>query len=267
MISAQIESFEIKNVQFVLDYTGGGRKRRWCVLLFFMDEVIVKKSLVALFLLISAFVFYFFFRQQEKTEVPVGGPVQKIVLGAYAGAYGFLPYIAQEFGFFKKNGVEVDFQEYPLGLEATNALLHNKVDIATAADFVVTSHAWNHPDLRILATIAKSNTNEILALRDKGILTPSDLKGKRIGVTFKTKGEFFLGRFLIYNQLSLGDVNLINMSPHEITEALIKGDIDAASIWEPYLDNIKNNYPRTLSAGKARPIRIFIIFSLLGRLG
>lgn len=34
------------------------------------------------------------------------GPVEKLTLAAYAGSYGFLPFIAQEKGFSKKTGLK-----------------------------------------------------------------------------------------------------------------------------------------------------------------
>lgn len=185
---------------------------------------------VILAITVIAFAIFFVWNSQRQ-HLPK--TTEKITLAVYAGAYGFLPYIAEEFGFFEKNGVEVVFKEYNLGLEAAQALLRGEADIATAADFVLVSYYSDNPDLRTLASIAQSNTDEILARRDRGIRVPKDIKGKKIGVTPKTKGEFFLGRFLTYNGLVLQDVQTVPLSPKEIVEAISSGSIDAASVWEP----------------------------------
>ena len=46
--------------------------------------------------------------------------------------------------------------------------------------------------LSILATIARADISQLIARRDRGIVTTSDLKGRRIGVTRTSVGEFLL---------------------------------------------------------------------------
>lgn len=169
----------------------------------------------------------------------IAGPVEKITLAAYAGSYGFLPFIAQERGFFKDNGLDVTIKEYDFGLKAADALVAGKADIATAADFVLTSYSFDHPDLRALATIAVSLTDEIIVRKDSGIEKPQDLKGKKIGVAPKTKAEFFLAQYLAFSRVAYKDVHVVHLEPAQIVEALSKGEIDAASVWEPFVTNIR----------------------------
>jgi NitT/TauT family transport system substrate-binding protein len=72
-----------------------------------------------------------------------------------------------------------------------------------------------------------------LGRRDKGIESVEDLRGKQIGVTRKSAGEFFLGSFLIFNGLSLEDIKIVDLNPGEIVQAVLAGEIDAALTWEP----------------------------------
>lgn len=167
------------------------------------------------------------------------GPAEKINLAAYAGSYGFLPFIAQEKGFFKENGLDVTINEYDFGLKAVDALVEGKADIATAADFVLTSYSFDHPDLKALATIAISLTDEIIARKDRGIEKPQELKAKRIGVPPKTKAEFFLSKYLAFNRISYKDVHVVHLEPAQIVQAICKGTIDAASVWEPFVTHIR----------------------------
>lgn len=166
------------------------------------------------------------------------GPPAKITLAAYAGSYGFLPFIAQELGLFKENGIDCTIHEYDYGLKAADALIDGKADIATAADFVLTSYGFDHDDLRTIGSIARSRTDEIVFRTDHGIADPKDLKGREVGVTPNTKGEFFLARFLILNGMDSRDVVIVPLEPGRIVEALAQGTIDAASIWEPFVSDI-----------------------------
>jgi NitT/TauT family transport system substrate-binding protein len=58
-------------------------------------------------------------------------------------------------------------------------------------------------------------------------------------VTKKSGAEFLLGVFLIFNALSYEDVELVDLKPPEIVEAISNGDIDSTFTWDPYLYNIK----------------------------
>jgi len=50
--------------------------------------------------------------------------------------------------------------------------------------------------ISIIATIQTSNRNNaIIARKDRGILTPQDLRGRKIATTFGTIAEFFMDAF------------------------------------------------------------------------
>jgi len=180
----------------------------------------------------------YFWLSQEKPE-KYTGPVEKITLAAYAGETGALVYVAEDQGFFKENGLEVTIKDYESGKAAADALIVGEADIATSADFVFVSSSFDHADLRVFATVATAEVKELVARKDKGITTIDDLIGKKIGVTKKSGGEFALGRFLIFNLLSYEDVELADLKPNEIVEAVLNGDIDAGFTWDPNVYNIK----------------------------
>jgi NitT/TauT family transport system substrate-binding protein len=167
------------------------------------------------------------------------GPVEKITLAAYAGDTGALVYIAEDRGYFEKNGLEVTIKDYGSGKAAADALIDGEADISTSAGFVFVSNSFNYADLRVLGTVATEEVKELVARKDRGIAAIDDLIGKKIGVTKKSGAEFSLGTFLIFNGLSLQDVELVDLRPSEIVEAISNGDIDAAFTWDPNVYNIK----------------------------
>ena len=161
------------------------------------------------------------------------GPVEKITIAAYAGDTAALVWLAQENAYFAENGLEVTVKPYEAGKLAADALLAGEADISTSADFVLVRNSFNHSDLRVLGTVATAEITYLVARKDRDIERPADLRGKRVGVTRKSVGEFFLGTFLIFNGLSIKDVNVVDLKPSGIVEAISAGEIDAGLTWEP----------------------------------
>lgn len=204
--------------------------------------------------------------KKAKTPPTYSGPVEKITLAAYAGSYGFIPFVAEGKGFFKENGLDVTINEYDFGLKALDALIEGKADIATAADFVLVSYGFEHADLRTIGSIARSLTDEIIARRDHGIEKSVDLKGRKIGVAPKTKAEYFLARFLIFNGIDYNDIKVVHLSPSRIVEAISAGEIDAASVWEPFVSEIKKQLGSNTISWPAQSDQAFY-YLLIGRDG
>lgn len=159
--------------------------------------------------------------------------VESIKIGTHASALPSLIFVANEKGFFEEKDVKVRLQYYTNGRDAVLALLKGKVEVATAAEFVVSDLIVQHPELRILTAIAAADTMKIVARKDLGITSIHDLRGKRIGVSLGTQCEFFLSRTLSLNGVSVKDVTLEDLSLDSQSAALERGEIDAALIWEP----------------------------------
>ena len=177
---------------------------------------------------------------QEKHE-KYTGPIEKITLAAYAGDTGALVYVAEDQGYFDENGLEVAIKDYESGKAAAEAMIAGEADIATSADFVFVSNSFDYADLRVLGTVATAEVKELVTRKDKGITTTADLIGKKIGVTRKSGGEFLLGTFLTFNGISIQDVELVDLKPSGIVEAILNGDIDAAFTWDPNVYYIKED--------------------------
>lgn len=161
-------------------------------------------------------------------------PAEKIVI-ANIGEYSIFNLIAEKNGYFRENNLEAKIIEYPSGPSAVADLLAGKVDFAVAADFVGVRNIFANDNIRIVAEVSKHEDFRFVARKDAGISSPSHLKGKKIGVTKKGVGEFFLGRFLAFNDLYLSDVQIIDLPPAEIVGQLKSGRIDAAVVFNPYV--------------------------------
>ena len=158
-------------------------------------------------------------------------PVEKITIGVSDAVpeLSALLYIAAKNKYFEDAGLDAVLKKELNGLVAQKEVLDGKIDVATTPAFAIVSDGFEHNNFRILASIGRGDIIEIIGRRDKNITKPADLKGKRVGFTPKSTAEFFLGRFLSLNNLTLADITPVPMAFDKIPAALESGDIDAAA--------------------------------------
>lgn len=164
------------------------------------------------------------------------GPPETIIFAYTVLPDAALAHVAQTKGYFQQERLDVTTQVHLIGKSALQSVLDGKADFATVAETPVMFAIMKGEKISIIATINTSNRNmAILARKDKGILLPHDLKGKKIATTFGTIGEFFIDTFAAMNGLSRKQMNVINMPPEALQDALAKGEVDAISTWNPIL--------------------------------
>jgi ABC-type nitrate/sulfonate/bicarbonate transport system substrate-binding protein len=183
----------------------------------------------------------YFWLKQRKPEINTGRPIEKVTIGVGTAPLSLLIWIAENEGYFAKNGLDAEIIEFPSGKAAVGALIEGKVDLATITEFGFTSKSFNEKDIRVVASIAVANINSLIARKDKGIKKISDLKGKRIVTVSGTEADFFLGTFLIFNDIFIDDVEIIYKKASDIVQIVSNGEADAAMIWEPNVYKIKTN--------------------------
>ena len=169
---------------------------------------------------------------RPKEELESQGSLLKVSLALVPYSYSGLIAIADVKGFFKECGLEVSAKEYPSGLAAVEALIRGDAQLATGADIVMATKIFDDPSLRVVASIGSSGANEIVARKDRDIHKPSDLKGKKIGFSPGTTSEYYLDAFLLANTIPMTEVNPVNIPPARITEAIVRGEVDAISSWD-----------------------------------
>jgi ABC-type nitrate/sulfonate/bicarbonate transport system substrate-binding protein len=94
----------------------------------------------------------------------------------------------------------------------------------------------DNPKVRLLFTLTEG-LYRIVAKRSSGITTLADLKGKRIVVPRSTSANYYLVAMLRSAGLQESDVTLVNAPATAMAAALVKGDADAISMWEPESQN------------------------------
>ena len=166
-------------------------------------------------------------------------PTIKLRLGVFPGEMSAPVAVAGEKGFFRSNGLEATVTRYDSGASAVKALLAGELDVATAADYVFARGCFTGPDLRLLASIGRYDTNWFITKRQSGISKTADLGGRSVGTPQGTVAEYLLGSSLTREGLALHDVRVVYLAPGELQEALRSGSVDAVVVSDPYAYDIK----------------------------
>ena len=198
-----------------------------------------KSTIFAIFILVLAIVGISIISQQKGN---FSGSVEEITLGAPALETNALVYVAEDQGYFKKNGLNVTLKKYDSGGAAVPGLLKNETDLALASEFVVVNTIFKKGEVRTLGSIDKFENMFVVARKDRGIEKITDLRNRTIGVPEGTIADFYLGRYLNLHNMKLSDVTFVNIRPDHSAEALAAGNVDAVVTWHPYLDRISDRY-------------------------
>jgi len=145
-----------------------------------------------------------------------------------------LIHLASARGCFHDRGLEVALLPQSYGKAALAELLRGHADLAVAADVPVVVEVLKGAALSIVASVANaSNELGVLGRTDHGIRTPVDLRGRKVGVTLGTSGEYFLWAFLVRNRIPPQSLQLIDLPPSRLVDALRSGAVDAIAAWQP----------------------------------
>ena len=180
-------------------------------------------------------------------------------------------YVAAARGIFKKYGLNVDLERVKSGTEAIAFLTQGSIDVGGIA--IVTSlwNAWNRGmDIRIIAPGAlepyhNSPTKLVVrkALKDSGkVKTIADLKGMRVAVAGGpgSGGEYLLAKALERANLTIRDVEAINLGNADMPPAFDNGSIDAAILGSPYADQVIESGHGVELAGDLTPGLMTVAF-------
>lgn len=149
--------------------------------------------------------------------------------------------VADHEGLFARHGLDVVVEYNPSGKHNLKKLRAGDTDFALMAltplvlDRLADTTPGEVDDPVILASLVHSiRFNQVVARADSGIETPTDLRGRRIGLHKGTKSEFVWWVFRQYHGLEANVAEVLDLPVARVSDALLSGDIDAAVIWEPW---------------------------------
>jgi len=149
--------------------------------------------------------------------------------------------IAADKGYFKEAGLDVDIKVVLNSSDRIAALTAGSIAWSNLGRVAVISEmARANKAFYYFANIDDSPGIEGCWARP-GINSFADLKGKKVAAN--TSAEITFNGLLAVHGMTIKDVTYLNLSPTEMAGALSKGDIDAACVWEPLLDGVKQAAP------------------------
>lgn len=177
----------------------------------------------------------FWFSQRQ--AVMYSGPIEKLTLSAENNLLPALVWIAEKQDYFHERGLDITIKEVDSCEVAFASMLQNSdSDVVTVDQTPIVTQSFDRNDFAIISGLAHSdNSLKVLGRRDRGINSPSDLSGKKIGITKGDTGEYFFSLFLETVGLNLSEVESIDIETEELSSALLDGKVDAIVAWESHL--------------------------------
>lgn len=193
----------------------------------------MKKSLVWLQILVMMFLALGLFGcSGEPTQ-----ELQKFNLGYLATPGQALYFVAQEKGYFREEGLDVELFLFSNSGEGTNAILSGKLDAGAFGTSSLTFISQG-AELTIIGG-QQSEGHGIIALPEKGeeLKNLEDFKGKTIATVRLATGDVLLRGALKEAGIDWEKEVTINEldSPAAVLEAVKKGSVDAGVVWTPYI--------------------------------
>ena len=157
-------------------------------------------------------------------------------------------YVAYHNGYFREEGLDLTLKFNPGGWMSLKNLFEGDADIINVAELPIVYSCFDKKkytnfergDFYIIGDMIYSqDIQQVVARKDKGIHSAADLKGKRIGVFRGTTLDFFIDAFLTDNRIKHSEVEIVDMDVFKMTDAIVKGDLDAIFTWQPHVLNAK----------------------------
>jgi NitT/TauT family transport system substrate-binding protein len=177
-----------------------------------------------------------------------GGDAKTKVNFGYIGDYNgtSLLAVAEDQKLWDKHGIDVSTKVFTNGPLQITALGAGDLDFGYIGPGAVWLPASGKA--KIVALNSLGNADRVIA--QAGITDLSQLKGKKVGVPEGTSGDMILTLALTKAGLTAKDIQRVPMDPATIVSAFSSGQIDAAGIWYPLLNNIKQRKPGLVELAK-----------------
>lgn len=162
----------------------------------------------------------------------------KIRLGVHTQLMGVPDVIAIRQGYFKQEGLEVDWRRFALGKEGRDAMIAGAIDVnSTATTPFLIGLDKGVPYTAVAVNSIFCGTNHIVVRKDSDINNVGQLKGKKVGIPKGTVTEFiFLSKVVPSYGLKPGDVETPNIpDAKDRIPSLLAKAIDAATVADPFV--------------------------------
>jgi sulfonate transport system substrate-binding protein len=173
--------------------------------------------------------------ETAEEEAQTSDDLDKLVFTYVTSPLNIPTIVEKENGIFAENladlGIDVDYAEITSGADQTQALASGDVQVlyAVGATSVILSAA-NGADIKVLNMYSRSPEAFCLYSKDDSISSPEDLKGKTIAGPVGTNLHELLVAYLATADLTIDDVDFVNMTIPDARAGLENGSVDVAML-------------------------------------
>jgi aliphatic sulfonates family ABC transporter substrate-binding protein len=151
----------------------------------------------------------------------------------------WLPLVARDLKLFEKAGLAPAYVKFLAGPPMIAAAQSGSIDLASIGSVPFLIGLSQGVDWVLIGINPEgAYTEGLVARKDSGIDTPADLRGKRIGFFKGSSAHYGLMMTLRQFGFRPDQVTLLHMSPAEQLRALANKEIDAAMVWEPWMQRM-----------------------------
>ena len=146
---------------------------------------------------------------------------------------------ARDLKLFEKTGLAPEYVPFVAGPPMLAAANSGKIDVAIVKILPFLNGLSQGMDWLMIGIGSEGAYSEGLVVgKDSGIETPGDMKGKRIGYFAGSSAHYGLIMTLRQHGISRGQVTLVDMPPEKQMAALMRKELDAAMVWEPWIQRM-----------------------------
>ena len=141
-------------------------------------------------------------------------------------------FVAEELGYFKEEGLEVEWITAQGNGDALRHVIAGNVDIAATDPAVILFALDRGAKVKAFYAVTPQNQFTVIARKSKGIKSVEDLRGKKIAVVSMASGSRYnVMSVLNAHKMSEADVTLIATGLN-FGGPLEQGQVDAAGTWQ-----------------------------------
>ncbi len=176
----------------------------------------------------------------------VGAPApaqaaEKLLMGRTFGTSQMAGLVAQKKGFFKEQGLDVEFKQVPRGAIALGALAGNQLQFAESAHAPFLAAVSKGVPLIAVAVTTRGFLGKLVAdPKNANLKSLTDFKGKRIGIQVGTGVHTVILMLMAQKGLKASDFTFANIRVVDMPAAMAAPShgFDAVIGWEPGMTRI-----------------------------
>ncbi|MEN4006574.1 MAG: ABC transporter substrate-binding protein [Methanobacteriaceae archaeon] len=167
-------------------------------------------------------------------------PEEIITIGHLPSDHHAALFVAERKGMFEREGIKIEMVEFAAGPELVKAAGVGEIDIGYVGTPPAITAIDRKIPLKVVAS-AQSEGSGIVVGNDTNIRNIEDLRGKKIAIPMiGSIQDVLLRDVLRKNNISLEEVNIIEMKVPLMSKALQAGEIDGFVAWEPFVTMAKH---------------------------